>query len=73
MTNLTGIDVRGPVTGRDGEIRTAAALAFAATRQRECDPPRGAAQRRAERHAELDAGALSDRPYDRALRRRPTP
>ena len=56
-----GVEVRAPVEGRFGEILTPAALGFVARLQREFGPTREALlRRRAERQAELDAGASPD-------------
>jgi malate synthase len=58
---LAGVDVRGPVEGRFGEILTPEALDFVASLQREFGPTRETLlQRRAERQAEVDAGASLD-------------
>ncbi|MBI3456620.1 MAG: hypothetical protein HY002_12655 [Candidatus Rokubacteria bacterium] len=70
MPDLTGIEVRGPVTGRYAEVLTPEALVFVAMLQREFGPAREALlARRAERQAELDAGGLPDYlPETRAIR-----
>jgi len=58
MDDLAGIEVLGPVQGVFAEILTPAALAFVAGLQREFGPRRiSLLQRRAQRQAELDAGA----------------
>ncbi|PZN06459.1 MAG: malate synthase A, partial [Bacillota bacterium] len=58
---MDGIEVRGPVKERYDEILTPEALAFIARLQREFNPTREALlRRRAERQAELDAGARPD-------------
>lgn len=69
-TTLEGIDIRGPVAGRFAEILTPAALVFVAGLHREFNPRRAALlQRRAERQAELDNGALPDfLPETRSMR-----
>jgi malate synthase len=61
MAIPSGIELRGPVTGRAAEVLTPDALAFVAMLQREFGPARDARlRRRAERQAELDAGAVPD-------------
>ncbi len=61
MANLQGIDVRGTVAGRFGEVLTPDALAFVARLQREFGPARRALlDRRAERQLRLDAGETLD-------------
>ena len=61
MSNVEGVEVRGPVEGRAAEILTPEAVAFVAALQREFGATREALlKRRAERQAELDAGALPD-------------
>ncbi|HEY8394629.1 MAG TPA: malate synthase A [Thermaerobacter sp.] len=61
MAALDGIDIRGPVKERYDEILTPEALAFIARLHREFNPTREALlRRRAERQAELDAGARPD-------------
>jgi malate synthase len=64
------IEVRAPVDGRVADVLTTDALAFVARLQREFGPAREALLRqRAERQAELDAGALPDfLPETRAIR-----
>jgi malate synthase len=60
---MTGgeVEIRGPVTGRFGEVLTPEALAFVAGLQREFGPRRVALLRaRAARQAELDAGGSLD-------------
>ncbi|HSE95360.1 MAG TPA: malate synthase A [Methylomirabilota bacterium] len=55
------VEIRGPVTGRFGEVLTPDALAFVAGLQREFGPRRAARlQARAVRQAELDAGGSLD-------------
>jgi malate synthase len=55
------VEIRGPVTGRFGEVLTPDALAFVAGLQREFGPRRAALlQARAVRQAELDAGGSLD-------------
>jgi malate synthase len=57
MGGADGIELRGPVEGRAGEILTPAALAFVADLHREFDPRRRELLRaRADRQARLDAG-----------------
>ncbi len=70
MTEPAGVEVRGPVEGRFAEILTPEALGFVAWLQREFGPTREAClRRRAERQAELGAGALPDLlPETRAIR-----
>jgi malate synthase len=70
MATPSGIEVRGPVAGRAAEVLTPEALAFVARLQREFGPTRDALlRRRAERQAELDAGAVPDfLPETRAVR-----
>jgi malate synthase len=61
MPDVEGVEVRAPVEGRMAEVLTPEALAFIASLQREFGPTRQALlQKRAERQAELDAGALPD-------------
>jgi malate synthase len=61
MVGADGIELRGPIEGRFGEILTPAALAFVAELQRELGPTRAALlRRRAERQAGLDAGGQLD-------------
>ena len=61
MVSVEGIEVRGPVTGRRGEVLTPEALAFLARLHREFNPTREALlAKRAERQARLDAGELPD-------------
>jgi len=61
MSTLDGVEVRAPVEGRFGEILSPEALAFVARLEREFGPARAALlRRRAERQAELDAGAWPD-------------
>jgi malate synthase len=56
-----GVEVRGPVEGRYGEVLTPAALGFVARLHREFDGTRRALlERRVERQAELDAGGSLD-------------
>ena len=56
-----GVELRAPVEGRFGEVLTPEALGFIAGLQREFGPTREALlRRRAERQAELDAGASPD-------------
>jgi malate synthase len=58
-----GVEVLAPVEGRMREVLTPEALGFVASLQREFGPTRRALlQRRAERQAELDAGATPDFP-----------
>lgn len=60
-TTREGIDIRGPIAGRFAEVLTPAALVFVAGLHREFNPRRAALlQRRAERQAELDNGAVPD-------------
>ena len=55
------VEIRGPVSGRFGEVLTPEALAFVAGLQREFGPRRVALlQARAARQAELDAGGSLD-------------
>lgn len=70
MIALDGIEVRGPLPARSGEILTPEALGFVAGLQRRFNPERQALlRRRADRQAELDAGVLPDfRPETRAVR-----
>ncbi len=65
-----GVDVRAPIDGRMAEVLTPEALAFVARLQREFGPTREALlRRRAERQAELTAGAFPDfLPETRAVR-----
>src|ERR671919_1945410 len=61
MTNVEGVEVRGPVEGRAADILSDEALAFVAGLQREFDPVRKSLlAKRAERQAEFDAGARPD-------------
>src|SRR5205085_3896891 len=61
VIQVEGVDVRGPVEGRQEEILTAEALAFVAELQRRFGPLRGELLRgRAERQARIDAGELPD-------------
>src|SRR5919199_2546975 len=65
MPDVEGVAVRGPIEGRMAEILTPEALSFVAGLQREFGPPRQALlKKRAERQAELDAGALPDFPAE---------
>jgi malate synthase len=58
---VEGVEIRGPVKGRAQDILSPEALAFVARLQREFGSTREALlKRRAERQAELDAGALPD-------------
>jgi malate synthase len=57
--NVEGVEVRAPIEGRVAEVLTPEALGFLAKLQRAFGPTREALlKRRAERQAELDAGAL---------------
>jgi len=57
----TGVQVRGPVTGRFAEVLTPDALAFVAALEREFNPARDAVlAKRRERQAVLDAGSSPD-------------
>jgi malate synthase len=61
LAAVTGVDVRGPVEGRFGEILTPEALTFVAGLQREFRPTRDRLLRsRAERQERLDAGERPD-------------
>jgi malate synthase len=61
MASLAGVEVRGPARERYPGILSDQALGFVAALQRELNPTREALlRRRAERQAELDAGALPD-------------
>src|ERR671914_2643047 len=61
MTNVEGVEIRGPVEGRAADILSDEALAFVAGLQREFDPVRKSLLgKRAERQAEFDAGARPD-------------
>jgi len=61
MATVAGVDVRGPVLERFDEVLTPQALEFVATLHREFNPTRRRLlDRRRERQAELDAGALPD-------------
>jgi malate synthase len=61
MASPEGVEVRGPAREKHPDILSDEALAFVAALQRELDPTREALlRRRAERQAELDAGALPD-------------
>ena len=63
MLAATGVEVRAPVEGRVREVLTPEALQFVAELQRRFDSTRLALlARRAERQAELDAGAEPDFP-----------
>jgi malate synthase len=58
---VEGVEVRGPAGGEFARILTPQALAFIARLQREFGPTRESLlRRRAERQAEIDAGALPD-------------
>jgi malate synthase len=58
---IEGVEIRGPVEGRFGEILTPDALAFVAGLQREFDDTRRQLlERRAERQAQIDAGGTLD-------------
>lgn len=58
MLTLEGVEIRKPVQGRWAEVLTPAAVEFVARLHREFNPTREALLRqRAERQAELDAGA----------------
>ncbi len=61
MLQLDNVDVRAPIQGRAAEVLTSEALVFVARLQRQFGPARKAVlQRRTERQAELDRGALPD-------------
>src|SRR5262245_35068220 len=61
MLDLEAVEIRAPVDGKVAEILTPEALAFVARLQREFGPARDALlRRRAERRAELAAGAMPD-------------
>ncbi|HXF56184.1 MAG TPA: malate synthase A [Actinomycetota bacterium] len=61
MSELEGVEVLGPVEGRMKEVLTPEALGFVAALQREFGPTRRELlRRRAERQAEIDAGADPD-------------
>jgi malate synthase len=61
LIDVEGVDVRGPVEGRQQEILTAEALAFVAELQRRFDPRRRELlQARAERQARIEAGETPD-------------
>jgi malate synthase len=67
MTNVEGVEVRGPVEGRAADILSDEALGFVAALQREFDPVRKSLlSKRAERQAEFDAGARPDFPASSA-------
>jgi malate synthase len=70
MPHPASVEVRAPIEGRVAEVLTPEALAFVARLQRDFGPTRDALlRRRAERQAELDAGALPDfLPETRAVR-----
>jgi malate synthase len=70
MTGAAGVEIRAPVEGRFAEVLSPEALAFVARLHREFEGRRRALlERRAERQAELDAGALPDfLPATRAVR-----
>ncbi|HEY7140411.1 MAG TPA: malate synthase A [Methylomirabilota bacterium] len=67
---MDGMELRGPIEGRFGEILTPAALAFVAELHRALAAPRAALlRRRAERQAAFDAGGgLDFLPETRAIR-----
>ena len=61
MIQVKGVDVRGPVEGRQHEILTAEALAFVANLQRRFNPRREELLRaRAERQRRIEAGETPD-------------
>jgi malate synthase len=67
MASPHGVEIRGPARDRYPEILSDEALALVADLQRELGPTREALlRRRAERQAELDAGALPDFPTETA-------
>jgi malate synthase len=61
MPSTAGVEIRAPVEGRVADILSPAALGFLARLHREFEPRRRALlRRRAERQAELEAGAVPD-------------
>jgi malate synthase len=67
---VSGVELRAPVEGRAAEILTPEALAFVAALHRRFEGARRELlERRAERHARIDAGELPDFPQEtRAVR-----
>jgi malate synthase len=67
---VSGVELRAPAEGRSAEILTPEALAFVAALHRRFDGARRELlERRAERHARIDAGELPDFPREtRAVR-----
>src|SRR5919108_2034444 len=70
MASPYGVEIRGPARDTYPAILSDEALALVAELQRELGPTREALlRRRAERQAELDAGALPDFPAETAAAR----